>query len=163
MEKIIKKHLKNMMINNKEFYLGFLFFLLPIYNQSQTKIVQDFNLDNIKDILYYKCYEVQDSIKEPICKIKIILGKSKRKYSFNLKYISDAMIGSYGKGSIYLFDSSKDTEYTQEYNYSKKYNDWILTLDEVRYNYQNGKVENNLSKKYNLGISGKKYLINRKK
>lgn len=162
MEKTIKKHLKNMMINNMEFYLGFLFFLFPLYNQAQTKIVQDFNLDNIKDALYYKCEEVQDSIQEPVCKIKIILGKSKREYNFKLEYISDAMVGSYGKGSIYLFDSSKDTEYTQEYNYSKKYDNWILTIDETHYNYENGKIENNLPKDYLLGIDGRKYTIVRK-
>lgn len=142
-----------MMIKLFTFYL---IFIHPNVTFGQ-EIVQDFNLDNIKDSLYYKCYQVQDSINTPTCKIEIKLGKSNKINVYYLGYISDAMIGSYGKGNIYLFDSSKDTEYTKEYNYSKKYRDWILTKDEELLKYENNKEINNLPKKYLLGISGKKY------
>ncbi|MDQ0593996.1 alpha-D-ribose 1-methylphosphonate 5-phosphate C-P lyase [Chryseobacterium ginsenosidimutans] len=60
---------------------------------------------------------------------------------------------------VSLYDDAKDTEYTQEYNYSKKYDNWILMIDETVYNYENGKMENNLPKNYLLGIDGKKYPI----
>ncbi|WP_312392702.1 hypothetical protein [Chryseobacterium sp.] len=136
--------------------IGLLFVYMFSYSQ---KIVDDFNGDNIKDTLNYKCYRVGEieNIFDPTCKIKLRLGKTNKLYNFNLSYISYPVITNCGKGCISLYDDAKDTEYTQEYHYSKKYDDWILTLDETLYNYQKGKIESNLSKNYKLGISGKKY------
>lgn len=58
-----------------------------------------------------------------------------------------------------LFDDAGDTEYLQEYNYSKKYDDWILTRDEEVLKYENNKEVNKLSDVNLIGISGKKYKI----
>lgn len=144
-----------MMIN--KMVKGIMIFLIPFLSQAQKKIVSDFNLDKIKDTLTYNCDDKTNAAGQPNCMIDIIMGKSKKKYMFNLEYISYPIISDCGSGCISFYDGSKDTEYTQEYNYSKKYDDWILTIDETRYNYENGRVENNLPKKYLLGITGKKY------
>lgn len=134
-----------------------------IFSYSQ-KIIDDFNGDNIKDTLNYKCYKVGEieNIIEPTYKLILKISKTGKLYKFDLPCVSDPVISSCGKGCISLYDDAKGTEYTQEYKYSKKYNDWILTLDETRYNYENGKVENDLPKKYKLGISGKKYFVTKK-
>lgn len=62
-------------------------------------------------------------------------------------------------GCMSLFDDAGDTEYLQEYNYSKKYDDWILTRDEEVLKYENNKEVNKLSDVNLIGISGKKYKI----
>ncbi|KIA82624.1 hypothetical protein [Kaistella jeonii] len=160
MEKIIKALSKNTMINKTAVFTTFLFANLIF---GQNKIVQDFNLDNVKDVMNYKCFRVQDFITEPYCQVTIVLGKTNKKYIFNLGYVSDPTIGSYGRGNIYLFDSSDDTEYTREYNYSKKYCDWILTSDVELLKYKNDKEVSLLPKKYLVGIGGKKYPILKKK
>lgn len=158
MDKIKNLHLKNMMIK-----ISMIFVMLFSLNaMAQEKIVQDFNLDSIKDTLYYKCYRVQDTIQEPMCKVEIITGKFNKKYSFNIYYVGSPSISSHGKGNVYLFDWTKDTEYTQEYDYSKKYDDWILTRDEQLLKYENDKEESSLPKGYLLGVSGKKYPIKRR-
>ena len=86
-------------------------------------------------------------------------GGTKKTYLFNLEYVAHATIGSYGPGNLYLFDWSKDTEYTQEYNYSKIHDDWILSRDEELLKYENDKEVNKLSDKYLIGVSGKRYPI----
>lgn len=159
MGKIKNLHLKNMMIN-KFNYIFILLFTFSVYGQQ--KIVQDFNLDNIKDTMYVNCSDSRHTDGQPNCEVEIITGKVNKKYSFNVYYVGSPTIGSYGKGNIYLFDWTKDTEYTQEYNYSKKYDDWILTVDEQLLKYENDKEESTLPKDYVLGISGKEYPIKRK-
>jgi len=141
--------------------LALLFVFILSYSQ---KIVNDFNGDNIKDNLSYKCYKVDEikGITEPTCELILSLkGKSNKSFKFYLPYVGDPIITDCGKGCISLFDSSKDTEYLSEYTYIKKYNDWILTKNETMYS--NGKVENDIPKKYKLGISGKKYLLIKRK
>lgn len=69
------------------------------------------------------------------------------------------MVDTYGTGCISLFDDGGDTEYLQEYNYSKKYDDLILTRDEEVLKYENNKEVNKLSDVYLIGISEKKYKI----
>lgn len=162
MEKITKIHLQNSMINKIIFLVtGFFSFIA----QSQQVIFEDLNADKIKDTLSYKCYKVDSSlgISEPTCKCKVVTGKFNKKYNFSIFYISDITISSCGTGCISIFDTSKDTEYTNEYLYNKKYDNWILIKNETRYNYENGKAENNLPKNYLLGIDGKKYTFYRKK
>lgn len=150
MEKTAKIHLKNLMINSIIILLCFFCNFL----QAQEKIIDYFDSDKIKDTLYYKCIS---NIDEPNCNIRIRIGKTKKIYEFNLPYIGYATITNCGQGCISLYDDAKDTEYTQEYTYSRKYDNWILTMNETMYNYKSGKIENNLPKKYLLGIDGEKY------
>lgn len=158
MDKIKKLHLKNRMIK-----VSIIFMMLFSLNAlAQEKIVQDFNLDGIKDTLYYKCFKYEENIDGPYCKIEIITGGLKKKYTYNLEYIGDPILDTCGNGCISLYTWTKDTEYTQEYNYSKKYDDWILTVDEQLLKYENDKEESTLPKDYVVGISGKEYPIKRK-
>lgn len=135
-----------------------IFVFIYCYSYSQ-QIVADFNNDKINDTLNYKCYrvgEIKNTI-EPTCKITLKIAKRNKLYNFNLPYVSFPVITNCGNGCISLYDDAKDTEYTQEYTYYPKYDNWILTMDETLYNYENGKIENNLPKKYLIGIDGKKY------
>lgn len=161
MDKIKNLHLKNMMIN-KSNYILILLFTFSFSLSGQQKIIQDFNLDNIKDTMYINCNDSGHTDGQPYCEVEIITGKFNKKYNFNIYHVGSPTIGSYGKGNIYLFDWTKDTEYTQEYDYSKKYDDWILTRDEQLLKYENDKEESSLPKGYLLGISGKEYPIKKK-
>lgn len=138
--------------------------LTSIYFFSQ-RIINDFNVDRIKDTIDYKCYKAYElkNISEPVCKIILKIGKSGQIYQFDLSYVAYAVINDCGNGCISLFDASKDTEYTSEYLYNKKYNNWILVKNETRYNYENGRTENYLPKNYLLGIDRKKYMLQKKK
>lgn len=159
MDRVRKQHLKNMMIRIK-----LIFFLqFSVYMMAQKEIIQDLNLDGIKDTLRYKCYKVEDTIKEPVCKVEIKTGKFDRKYKFNLNFVGYPVIMSCGSGCISFFDSSEDTEYTREYNYCKKYDDWLLTKDEEFLKYKDNEMINNFDKKYLIGLSGKKYRNSKKK
>ena len=134
--------------------------LVYCYSYSQ-QIIADFNNDKVKDTLNYKCFRIGEikDIVEPTCKLTLELRNLNKVYHFDLPYVYYPVISNCGNGCISLYDNAKDTEYTQEYNYSKKYDNWILTIDETRYNYENGKVENNLPRDYLLGIDGRKYTI----
>ncbi len=81
-----------------------------------------------------------------------------KKYEFVLYYAGHPIIDTCGSGCISLYDDGKDTEYTQEYTYMEKYDNWVLTKNEILYNYENGKIEDALSKDYWEGINGEKYL-----
>ncbi|WP_267406942.1 MULTISPECIES: hypothetical protein [unclassified Chryseobacterium] len=153
MVKEIKADLKNMMTNS----FIILFILMANILNAQKKIIQDFNSDKIKDVLIYKCFKYETNLDTPYCKIDIQLGKVKKKYTFNLEYIGDPIIDQCGDGCISLYSWTKDTEYTEEYIYSKKYDDWILTTDEQLLKYENNKIESMLPKDHLLGISGKEY------
>ena len=157
MEKLIKENLKNMMINKIYFYLSIILFFLPLFIKAQVKIEADFNSDDVKDILLYECSPSKNTLGQPYCRVKIINGKSNKKHEFILYYVGYPIIDTCGDGCISLYDDAKDTEYTQEYIYMEKYDNWILTKDEVLYNYKNGKIENTLPKDYLEGINGEKY------
>lgn len=126
---------------------------------AQEVVVGDFNNDKIDDTLAYKCYKVGEmkEITEPTCKATLVLGKSKKNYNFNLNYVSSPVISSCGAGCIMLYDASPDTEYTQEYTYFPKYDNWMLTKDQTLYKDEDGKIENNMPKNYLLSIDDKKY------
>ncbi|MCS4302471.1 hypothetical protein [Chryseobacterium sp. BIGb0232] len=132
------------------------FFSAFLYSQ---EVVGDFNNDKIDDTLTYKCYKVGEikEINEPTCKAVLVLGQSKKRYDFNLNYVSSPVISNCGPGCILLYDASADTEYTQEYTYFPKYNNWILTKDETLNKDEDGKIENNIPKNYLLSIDNKKY------
>ena len=139
--------------------LSMIFFIaINTFSYSQ-KVFGDFNNDNINDTLYYKCYNVGDieGITEPTCNIKIVLGKENRIYNYNINYISHVTISSCGAGCISVYDSSKDTEYSQEYLYCSRYNNWILTKDETYDRTRDEIVQENLPEDYFLSIDNKKY------
>lgn len=149
------------MINYKIFVL---FICISDFFYSQ-KIVADLNSDKVNDTLNYKCYrafEYKDYI-EPTCELVLKLGLTSKLYRFNLDYMNYPVISTCGSGCISIYDSSKDTEYTREYQYIKKYDDWVLTRDEDLLRYENDKKINNIPKDYLLGISERKYPILKRK
>lgn len=147
------------MINKTFFYLSSILFFIPLFIKAQVKIEADFNSDSINDILLYECYKVEETIQEPICKVQITDGKLNKKYEFTLHYVGYPIIDTCGDGCISLYDDAKDTEYTREYTYKEKFDNWILTKNEVLYNYKNGKIENTLPEDYLEGINGERYPI----
>ncbi|WP_153935401.1 hypothetical protein [Riemerella anatipestifer] len=152
MEKTIRIPSKNLTINSVVVVICFFYNFL----YAQEKIVDYFDSDKIKDTLYYKCIS---STVEPNCNIRIETGKTQKKHEFDIPFVGNVIITNCGQGCISFYDDAKDTEYTQEYRYYPKYNNWILTLDETMYNYENGRIESNLQKKYLIGIDGKKIKI----
>lgn len=159
MERKRRQYLRNMMTNKILIYTILMFSNIMF---SQQMIIQDFNMDKVKDILYFKCENSSELPGQPFCKTQIKIGKSNKKYTFKIYYVNFPTIDTCGDGCISVFDDGGDTEYSQEFNYSKKYDDWILTKDEELLKYENDKTVNKLSKKYLMGISGKKYLPVRK-
>ncbi|WP_265429374.1 hypothetical protein [Chryseobacterium sp. YIM B08800] len=159
MEKNRRQNLRNMMINRIVIFIVLIFSSIMF---GQQKIIQDFNMDKVKDTLYYKCDKFVNTQGQPFCEVEIKIGKCNKKYNFKVYYVNFPIIDECGSGCILIYDDAGDTEYSQEFNYSKKYNDWILTKDEELLKYENDKTVNLLSKKYLLGISGKKYLLNKK-
>jgi hypothetical protein len=141
--------------------IAMVFSMLMSFFLYSQEIISDFNNDKIDDTLKYKCYRVGEvkDINKPTCRVILKLGKSEKNRSFDLAYVSSPVISSCGSGCILLFDASPDTEYTQEFTYFKKYNNWILTKDQTFYKDDNGKIVNNLSKKYFLSIDNEKYPI----
>lgn len=123
-----------------------------IYNSDQKFIYANGYID----LQMWKTSEIQE---QPFCVIEIQNGKCKKNYKFDLKYVKRLLVGTCGPGCMSLFDDVGDTEYLQEYNYSKKYDDWILTRDQEVLKYENNKEVNKLSDVYLTGISGKKYKI----
>ncbi|SDI13489.1 hypothetical protein [Chryseobacterium jejuense] len=144
------------MMTNKINIICVTFFSAFFYGQ---EVIDDFNNDKINDTLTYKCYKAGElkEINEPTCKAVLVLGKSKKDYNFNISYVSSPVISNCGAGCISVFDAAPDTEYTQEYTYFPKYDNWILTKNQTLYKDENGKIENNVSKKYLLSIDNKKY------
>lgn len=156
MELNIKKVLKNMTINSSIFVALLLFSGKSL---AQKNIVEDLNMDGVNDTLIYKCEKTIEIQGQPFCIIEIKNGKCKKNYKFNLHYVNWPLIDTCGPGCISLFDDGGDTEYNQEYNYSKKYDDWILTRDDELLKYEDNKEVNKLSDQYLIGITGKKYRI----
>lgn len=141
--------------------IAMVFSMLMSFFLYSQEIISDFNNDKIDDILTYKCYRVGEAkdINEPTCRVILKLGKSEENRRFDLTYVSSPVISNCGSGCILLFDASPDTEYTQEFTYFKKYNNWILTKDQTLYKDDNGKIVDNLPEKYLLSIDNKKYPI----
>lgn len=158
-KKILKSKYSNMITEKIAMVFSI---LMSVFLYSQ-EIISDFNNDKIDDKLAYKCYKVGEvkDINEPTCRVILRLGKLEKSYSFDLTYVYSPVISSCGSGCILLFDASPDTEYTQEFTYFKKYNNWILTKDQTLYKDDNGKIVNNLPEKYFLSIDNKKYPMGR--
>ena len=152
---------KNLMIKSKVFLC--LFGVSNFMFSQELKF--DFNSDTIEDNLTYKCYKAYEykEYVEPTCELVLKLGSTGKVYKFNLNYVYYPIISDCGTGCISMYDSSKDSEYTQEYQYMKKYDDWILVKDVAFLKYENREEINNLPMEYKLGISGRKYCIKKNK
>lgn len=149
-----RQRLVSMMTNKFIWIITLFVFSLA---SAQKKIIANFNNDTIKDTLFFNFNDIENSKGQPYCKVEIITGKLNKKYNFNLYYVGFPIIDNCGDGCISLFDSTKDTEYTQEYTFCPKYDTWILSKDETYDRIRDEIVQDNLPKDYYLSIDEKKY------
>lgn len=154
MAKGIKVNLRSMTINS----LCILFLISFKTNAQDNVIIDYFDYDNVKDTLYYDINPITDSKAiEPTISIKIILNASEKVYQFQTPYISNPIIGNCGVGCISIYNSSKDTEYYDEYHYSNKFDNWILKISKTHELYEDNSTVSNLPKDYFLGLDGTEY------